>query len=212
MTSEQFIAKLREYDAKGTVHLLNGVTVEGTVNLERDFYIKSLPDNLTVNGDLRIRWSNLQEIPENLVCKSLYAEKCKFETIPNSLQVRQTLNLTGSNVKKLPEILKCTHLHVERTMIEKLPENLDLSVLVVSESRVTKIPKSAKISYSLVACNLVNFEYPTHIKKLVWLDLEGTTLTNELPDGLVLESLILGGRDLIKLPENLTVLEVLPLK
>lgn len=87
--------------------ILNGF-VEGDLELPNT--ITSLPDNLTVVGDLVLPDSNITSIPDNLsVGKDLNLENTKITSIPDNLRVGRDLNLINTPISEMhdkDEILK----------------------------------------------------------------------------------------------------------
>ena len=69
-------------------NMSNTITIEGT-----EYDLRDLPDDLTVDGDLRLRNLGLEKLPENLtVTGSLDVSYNYLASLPDSLSVgRRTL-------------------------------------------------------------------------------------------------------------------------
>ena len=82
-----------------------------TGNLGIDYYwmhdhVQTLPDNLTVYGDMHINTCDLKQLPENLtVGQSLYCVDNQLTRIPSSLRVGENLHC-GFN--RITEIIRST--------------------------------------------------------------------------------------------------------
>jgi len=91
----EFIKNKRGYDYPLRYKLLNGIeltegdlTVNGSLNLTK-FKLSSLPDNLRVNGNMWLDYSDrLYSLPDNLYVEgNLSVEFTDISSIPNNLYV-----------------------------------------------------------------------------------------------------------------------------
>ena len=75
--------------------------VNGDLNLFNT-KIKSLPDNLTVDGALDIRYTKLTKLPDNLTANQLTVDyTVLINQLPKNLKVTDVVYLNRNNIKKV---------------------------------------------------------------------------------------------------------------
>ena len=81
----------------------------------------SLPDNLTVGGDLYLSDTKITSLPNNLtVGGNLNLSDTKITSLPNNLTVGGNLNLRNTKITSLPDNLKVGgYLYLNNTPISK---------------------------------------------------------------------------------------------
>ena len=85
-----------------------------------------LPDNLTVQGDLNIRYTHITSLPDNLTVSGyLDLRNLPITSLGNNLKVGSHLYLDGTDITSLPDNLTVQgSLNISDTQIKSLPDNL----------------------------------------------------------------------------------------
>ena len=106
--------------------LPNGLTVRENLHLSHHLYIKTLPDDLAVGGNLYLACTSITSLPEGLkVGGDLYLADSHIKSLPKGLTVGGRLNLNYTGITSLPEGLKIGgDLHLIGTRIKSLPKGL----------------------------------------------------------------------------------------
>jgi hypothetical protein len=124
---------------------LAGRTLEGSLDLSKRTWVRSLPEGLTVRGNLFLKdQPAFAVLPKNLtVGRDLDLTGCPLTALPSGLEVGGHLNLRGTDVAALPEDLKLGgSLSLRETPMASLPEGLKVpSTLDLGRSKVTVLPK-----------------------------------------------------------------------
>ena len=91
--------------------------------------IQSLPEGLSVGGNLYLEKTQIQSLPEGLsVNGNLDLEYTQIQSLPEGLSVGGYLDLKNSQIQSLPEGLSVGgHLILENSSIQSLPEGLSSS-------------------------------------------------------------------------------------
>lgn len=141
--------------------------VRGNLNLYKS-NIKSLPENLEVQGTLDASFTDIASLSRGLkVAGNLLLMSCeKLESIPADLEVRGNVNLNYTNITSLPEGLNVGSLHLYFSKITSLPKNLKLrGGLDLSHTPIASLPSNLEVGWTL---NLKE----TNIKKVSQLPLD----------------------------------------
>ena len=107
-----------------------------------------LPDNLTVNGDLDLRNTQIGSIPDNLtVSGDLDLSHTQIKSLPNNLVVRGFLDLAYTQIKSLPNnLIVRGDLYLNHTQIESLPNNLVVGgILDLGNTQIKSLPDSLRV-------------------------------------------------------------------
>jgi len=85
---DNFMAIIDENDARNN----RIVYIKGDWDLEDTTSVKSLPDNLTVNGSLNIANTAIEDLPKGLIVKGqLFIENTNIIVLPVDLIVKSTV-------------------------------------------------------------------------------------------------------------------------
>jgi hypothetical protein len=127
---------------------LANMTINGNLDLE-GASIKSLPNNLTINGKLNLNWTReIKSLPNNLTVRSLEAQNSNITTIPADIQIIKYLDLSDSEINSLPENFSTNcFVNLQDTSIKSLPNNLTVNNdVTLNGSLINSIPKKLQIS------------------------------------------------------------------
>ena len=145
--------KIEQYIENGSVGDLDLSTNSGTISS----LLTSLPDNLTVNGNLLLHGcEDLTYLPKNLYVKgsldisftkvnklpydinigeNISAEYSALKELPDNFTVNGGLNITATPIKQLPKNLKVQYnLFIDDTMVSDIPYNLEANNFLCSET------------------------------------------------------------------------------
>jgi hypothetical protein len=153
--------------------------------------ITSLPDNLTVGGDLDLVGTPITSLPDNLTVGGyLVLVGTPITSLPDNLMVRGDLNLRGTNITSFPDNLTVGEsLYLRGTNITSLPDNLTVGGdLDLRNTPITSLPDNLTVGGWLDLSGTPIDHLPDNLTVGGWLDLKGTNITS-LPDNLVI-----GGR------------------
>lgn len=151
-----FIKEKKGYPIPFSYKIINNLPIskdELTVN--GDVYIISskkeviLPDNLTIYGNLDLKYSNISKLPENLtVTGSLNIRNTKITELPKSLKVIDSLEIKETQISKLPDNLKLRYyLSIDYCKnIKQLPDNLTVPALWMYDTAIREIPNNLNVS------------------------------------------------------------------
>lgn len=126
---EEFIANV------GDITKLKGEAYdvyEGSLDL-RGAKVETLPENLTVTGNLILRGNK------------------HITKLPKGLCVSRNLDLSGTNIKTLPaDLIVADDLILTNSAIENLPEGLVIGrTLFLDDTQITELPKYLQVSKHL---------------------------------------------------------------
>ena len=77
------------------------------VKRARVLMMNELPEGLTINYHLDLRYSTIEYLPDGLkVYGNLFLGRTKFESLPSDLEVGGDLDLYNSKVKEIPESIR----------------------------------------------------------------------------------------------------------
>jgi hypothetical protein len=144
--------------------------------ISKDLYlsnISSIPENLTVNGDLHIEDSNNIKLPIKLTVKGqLWVKKCNITSLPKELTVKG-LTIADTPITSLPEKLvisnpKISILSFFNTNLSSLPDNLTTNSLRISKAPIDSIPNNLNVSFITLIDTPLNEKYTVEeLKKII---------------------------------------------
>lgn len=174
----------------------------------RNIIISSIPNDLTVDGNLFLDGNSAKMMSENMtVLGTLSIYRTNIKSLPNNLVVRYGLDLMDSTIENIPNnTVIGGWLNLNNTEITELPDNLTIGgTLYLRHSKITSLPNNLtvgggiELSYSSIKTLPQNLTVPG------FLDLAETKIKS-LPDNLTIGGyLSLEYSNIIKLPNNLTV-------
>jgi hypothetical protein len=131
-----------------------GETIQGA-DLSKSS-LKSLPDDLTVSGNLNVSNTPLTRLPNNLkVQGDLSISGTKIKELPTNLVVSGNLNLSGTLITALPQTMTVGTLDISNTKIQQLPPKLEVKLkLKINGTPIKHLPdamvldKGASVEYS----------------------------------------------------------------
>jgi uncharacterized protein (TIGR02996 family) len=109
-------------------------------------YVRKLPENLTVGGNLNLSWLPITTLPDNLTVNgNLDLGGTYVRNLPENLTVGQSLSLWGTEIIVLPENLTVGgNLNLSWLPITTLPDNLTVNGdLYLIRTLVSALPCSA---------------------------------------------------------------------
>ncbi len=124
--------------------LPEGLTVGGDLDLENTS-ITRLPKGLTVHGNLDLFGSMITQLPEELtVGGNLLLQYTNITHLPAGLTVGRNLDLRGTNITHLPErLIVGRSLNLSGTKVTHLPEGLIVGgSLNLESTNINQIPDS----------------------------------------------------------------------
>ncbi len=109
--------------------------------------VTELPENLTIDDDLNVRWSKLERLPNGLHVGTLDLRGTDFDVLPERLTVADTLDLSGCNIETLPDDLTVgRHLILAGASIKALPPHLSIrSTLDVRYTHLKALPEGLRV-------------------------------------------------------------------
>lgn len=145
---------------------------DSNVVINEDTVKVTLPDNITINGDLNCDWSYIQFLPNNLtVTGSASFDHCPITSIPDDIKIGKDLYLTVSSLTYLPDNLTIPgKLDISESFLDVLPRNLHVHDLIMKhmETNSITIPEDLVVTGSLVISNTnINIpknNYINHVK------------------------------------------------
>lgn len=174
-----------DLDGTDITSLPDDLEVEGTLRIS-DTKVAVLPKGLSVGRHLIMSRANITSLPEGLVIAGdLFLNETPITDLPADISVGGHLGLAGSLIKKLPDGMRVNgSLFLVGTPITVLPDGLSVRKhLMLTGSSITKLPAGLSVGGDL--------------------DLDVTPIT-DLPDGLrVGGDLNLCRTEISALPEDL---------
>ena len=135
--------------------------------------ISSIPENLTVNGDLHIEDSKNIKLPIKLTVKGqLWIKKCNITSLPEELTVKG-LTIIDTPIISLPEKLvisnpKTSILSLYNTNLLSLPDNLTAKILKINKASIDSIPNNLNVSFITLIDTPLNKKYTIEeLKKVI---------------------------------------------
>lgn len=174
----------------------------------RDITISSIPNYLTVDGNLFLKGDNAKLIPDNLtVLDKLSIWRANIKSLPNNLIVRYGLDFIDSTIENIPNnTVIGGWLNLSGTAITELPDNLTIGgTLYLRNSKITSLPNNLTVGGGIDLSNSSIKTIPQNLTVHTFLDLGDTNITS-LPDNLTVGGYLdLEYSNIIKIPNNLTV-------
>lgn len=135
--------------------------------------ISSIPENLTVNGNLYIEDSNNIKLPNKLTVKEqLWINKCNITSFPEELIVGG-LTIGNTPISSLPKKLvisnpKQSILSFTNTNLSSLPDNLTTKTLRINKAPINSIPNNLNVSFITLIDTPLNKKYTIEeLKKII---------------------------------------------
>lgn len=174
----------------------------------RDITISSIPNDLTVDGNLFLKGDNAKLMPDNLTVLDKLSIWCaNIKSLPNNLIVRYGLDFIDSTIENIPNnTVIGGWLNLSGTAITELPDNLTIGgTLYLRNSKITSLPNNLTVGGGIDLSNTSIKTIPQNLTVHTYLDLDNTNITS-LPDNLTVGGYLdLGYSNIIKIPNNLTV-------
>ena len=159
--------------------LPDNLTVGGNLDLEGT-PIQSLPDNLTVGGYLDLRGTPIQSLPDNLTVGGyLDLRGTPIQSLPDNLIVGGYLDLRGTQIQSLPDNLTVGgYLDLRGTQIQSLPDNLTVGgCLYLNGTPIQSLPDNLTVGDYLGLEGTQIQSLPDNLTVGGYLYLEGTQIT-----------------------------------
>lgn len=170
--------------------------------------ISKLPDNLTIETDLDLRYTTVSVLPKGLhVKRDLNITGLKIKQLPDDIVVDRTYILTSSSITSLPDDMQVNgSLLINNTKITSLPKNLRIKdTLNLERTGIFSLPNDLVVGEDLLIKSTLISSLPENLvvgRDLICDDL----LITKIPENLVVgRNLSLQGTSLTSLPDNLTV-------
>lgn len=174
----------------------------------RDITISSIPNDLTVDGNLFLKGDNAKLMPDNLTVLDKLSIWCaNIKSLPNNLIVRYGLDFIDSTIENIPNnTVIGGWLNLSGTAITELPDNLTIGgTLYLLNSKITSLPNNLTVGGGIDLSNSSIKTIPQNLTVHTFLDLGDTNITS-LPDNLTVGGYLdLEYSNIIKIPNNLTV-------
>lgn len=174
----------------------------------RDITISSIPNDLTVDGNLFLKGDNAKLMPDNLTVLDKLSIWCaNIKSLPNNLIVRYGLDFIDSTIENIPNnTVIGGWLNLSGTAITELPDNLTIGgTLYLRNSKITSLPNNLTVGGGIDLSNSSIKTIPQNLTVHTFLDLGDTNITS-LPDNLTVGGYLdLEYSNIIKIPNNLTV-------
>lgn len=174
----------------------------------RDITISSIPNDLTVDGNLFLKGDNAKLMPDNLTVLDKLSIWCaNIKSLPNNLIVRYGLDFIDSTIENIPNnTVIGGWLNLRGTAITELPDNLTIGgTLYLLNSKITSLPNNLTVGGGIDLSNSSIKTIPQNLTVHTFLDLGDTNITS-LPDNLTVGGYLnLEYSNIIKIPNNLTV-------
>jgi hypothetical protein len=195
---------------------LNQRIINGDFDIYNDSEISSLPEGLTVKGNMNIWDCPLTSIPKGLTVEGslVITSPSKIASIgtgvkiknnfyvawiesllqiPSDLVVGGILDLSGSKITNLPDNLRiCSLVIRESKEIKNLPSGLKLELLSIDSTNIQSIPDDISISRRLNATDCESLtKLPSNLNINGQLLLSGCTNLFSLPPGLKVQDIVL---------------------
>ena len=174
----------------------------------RDITISSIPNDLTVDGNLFLKGDNAKLMPDNLTVLDKLSIWCaNIKSLPNNLIVRYGLDFIDSTIENIPNnTVIGGWLNLSGTAITELPDNLTIGgTLYLRNSKITSLPNNLTVGGGIDLSNSSIKTIPQNLTVHAFLDLDNTNITS-LPDNLTVGGYLdLEYSNIIKIPNNLTV-------
>jgi hypothetical protein len=186
----------------GVESLPDGLTIGGDLTIIGKF--NQFPSKINVGGNLILGGTQIAELPDNLVVSgSLNIGWTPLEKLPAGLIVSDDLYLDRTNIKELPLDLKVGgNLDVSSSKIESIPANPDVKGYVILNNcqNLTSLPENLKINGSLFLEKCENLQELPENMEVKSLFLTGCKKITQLPKSLVVKGIIVGFNPLTKKP------------
>lgn len=112
----------------------------------------ALPDDLSVDGTIDLRDTDFTALPENLRCSRLDISGSKVVSLGRGTVVKGDLAASGSKLRLLPKGLHVAGtLNLSDSAVRVLPRDLFCGNLIISRTRVARLPASMTLWGSLIA-------------------------------------------------------------
>ena len=174
----------------------------------RDITISSIPNDLTVDGNLFLKGDNAKLMPDNLTVLDKLSIWCaNIKSLPNNLIVRYGLDFIDSTIENIPNnTIIGGWLNLSGTAITELPDNLTIGgTLYLRNTKITSLPNNLTVGGGIDLSNSSIKTIPQNLTVHTFLDLGDTNITS-LPDNLTVGGYLdLEYSNIIKIPNNLTV-------
>lgn len=174
----------------------------------RDITISSIPNDLTVDGNLFLKGDNAKLMPDNLTVLDKLSIWCaNIKSLPNNLVVRYGLDFIDSTIENIPNnTVIGGWLNLSGTAITELPDNLTIGgTLYLRNSKITSLPNHLTVGGGIDLSNSSIKTIPQNLTVHGFLDLGETNITS-LPDNLTVGGYLdLSFSNIIKITNNLTV-------
>ena len=174
----------------------------------RDITISSIPNDLTVDGNLFLKGDNAKLMPDNLTVLDKLSIWCaNIKSLPNNLIVRYGLDFIDSTIENIPNnTVIGGWLNLSGTAITELPDNLTIGgTLYLRNTKITSLPNNLTVGGGIDLSNSSIKTIPQNLTVHTFLDLGDTNITS-LPDNLTVGGYLdLEYSNIIKIPNNLTV-------
>lgn len=174
----------------------------------RDITISSIPNDLTVDGNLFLKGDNAKLMPDNLTVLDKLSIWCaNIKSLPNNLVVRYGLDFIDSTIENIPNnTIIGGWLDLSGTAITELPDNLTIGgTLYLRNSKITSLPNNLTVGGGIDLSNSSIKTIPQNLTVHTFLNLDNTNITS-LPDNLTVGGYLdLEYSNIIKIPNNLTV-------
>jgi hypothetical protein len=98
------------------------------------------PDNLTIDGVLDLRGTNIKKLPNNLtVLGTLYLNNTVVDELPRGLKVKDFLYIQGLDIKTIPNDIEVGKVcNIRNTQIKTLDDNLKIPIFWVPPTERNK--------------------------------------------------------------------------
>lgn len=183
---------------KGYIPIEEMSILNDSLYLRDAWQVSSLPDNLTICGNLWLRGSSIKSLPNNLtVMGSIYASDTQITLLPGDLKVGSSLILSDSQIASLPNGLVVPgNLFLDRTPITQLPDDIMVGFdIYLRNARIAKLPDNLIVGGSLdLRCTSIE-KLPNNlaIGGNLWISKEHLA---ESSDNLVIGGRIYSGYDI----------------
>lgn len=147
-------------------YLPDNLYVDGSLRL-RGTSITRLPRNLHVDGDLDLSETPITHLSDNLrVGGSLYLDESKIITLPDNLRVGGSLYLRDTKITALPDNLRVGRmLYLRNTKITTLPNNLLVGGgLYLRDTKITTLPDNLYVGGDLYLDDGQITSFPNNLK------------------------------------------------
>jgi hypothetical protein len=125
--------------------LARGIKFKYSINLERSS-ITHLPEEIEIDGYLKLAYSEIKYLPQKIKVKSLDLEGTGVESIPDNYEIGGYLDIEGTNIKVLPKGLKIAgNFYLRDTKVISLPDDIEVKKIHLQGTQIKEVPPTAKI-------------------------------------------------------------------